>query len=241
MCRNKDFVIGVISSLLLTVGGQGAERPDPKRWEADIAKLEAQQAATPLPPGGIIFVGSSSIRNWDLGKSFPKLPVANHGFGGSHLADSVYFADRLVIKYQPQVVVLYAGDNDMANGLTAEQVVEDYRQFVRVIKQSLPNTRIVYIPIKPSIARWNLYPEMARANREIRRIVENDSTQKYLEIEPAMLNKEGRPRKELFLEDGLHVNELGYAIWADKLRPMLDELLATPSASQSRKGEATKQ
>jgi lysophospholipase L1-like esterase len=215
------IVTWVLSVLLATNFVMAAEHLDPKRWEKDIQKFEEAEKTQPVEPGGIVFVGSSSIRMWDLTKAFPGLPVVNRGFGGSHLADSVAYLDRLVVKHRPRLVVLYAGDNDIQHGLSSEQVVEDYRRFVDALHRALPDTRIVYIPIKPSVARWEKYPQMAKANRAIRAIIDESPFQDYLAIEEPMLNTEGVPNPALFQEDGLHLNEAGYQIWTELLRPLL--------------------
>jgi hypothetical protein len=123
------------------------------RWAKEMAAFEQQDKASPPAPGGIVFVGSSSIRLWDLGRSFPGLPILNRGFGGSQIIDSVNHADLLVIKHKPRTVVFYAGDNDLAGGKTPGAVLADYQAFVAKVRSALPDARIVFIGIKPSIQR----------------------------------------------------------------------------------------
>ncbi|MDB2673949.1 hypothetical protein N9Y81_03250, partial [Akkermansiaceae bacterium] len=118
----------------------------PDKWEKDIAKFEAAAKAKPLPKKALLFVGSSSIRMWDLKQSFPDRVTINHGFGGSELEDSLHFADRIIIPHAPKIVFLYAGDNDINKGKTAERVVDDYQKFVKKLHRSLPKTRIVFLP-----------------------------------------------------------------------------------------------
>src|SRR5690242_4123501 len=114
---------------LLVPHTRAEEKPDFSRWEKDIAAFEKSDRDRPPPKNAVLFVGSSSIRLWDLAKSFPDVPTINRGFGGSQLADSVHFAPRIVLPYEPRVVVLYAGDNDLAAGKTPEQVHADFRAF----------------------------------------------------------------------------------------------------------------
>lgn len=119
-----------------------AERPDPRRWQATIEEVSADDGPA-VTPGLICFVGSSSIRMWDLERWFPDYPTINRGFGGSHIADCTYYADPLIIKHRPAVVVFYVGDNDIAAGLTPEQVAEDYRVFVNRIRATLPEVQLL--------------------------------------------------------------------------------------------------
>lgn len=193
----------------------------PTRWEANIRKFEQMDRQSPPKPGGVLFVGSSSIVRWELGKFFPNLPTLNRGFGGSQLADVVYFADRIVLPYQPKAIVLYAGDNDLAAGKTPEQVAADYEAFVKKVHAALPKTRIIYITIKPSLARWRLIDSIRQVNRLICERAAKDDRLIVVDIERAMLGPDGLPRKDLLDKDGLHLNEAGYKIWSDLVRPHL--------------------
>jgi len=191
------------------------------KWEKEIAALEGSDAKQSPPENGIVFVGSSSIRMWSLAKSFPDLPVINHGFGGSQLADSVYFAPRLVLPSKPRIVVLYAGDNDLASGKSPQQVAEDYRQFVAVVRKALPETRVVYIGIKPSLKRWHLIDKVREANQLIQQQVAEDEKQAFVDIDAPMLGEDGKPRQELFVSDGLHLSAEGYSLWTKLVLPTL--------------------
>lgn len=191
------------------------------RWESAIAAFEKQDAESPPPKHANLFVGSSSIRMWKLEESFPQYEVINRGFGGSQTADSTYFADRIVIPYEPDVVFLYAGDNDIAGGKSPEQVFEDYKAFVAKVHDSLPDTKIVYIAIKPSIARWKLVGEMREANALIAKETESSDLLAFIDIDPLMLDEDGQPREDYLLGDGLHLTKSGYAVWAEVVKPYL--------------------
>jgi lysophospholipase L1-like esterase len=158
---------------------------------------------------------------WDLAKWFPESPTINRGFGGSLICDSTHFADVLVVKHRPRAIVFYAGDNDVNAGKSAEQVYADFRAFVARIRKSLPETPIVYIAIKPSIARWELRAVMQDANRRIAAECADDETLKFVDVWPAMLGDDGKPRRELFVDDGLHLNDAGYKVWTNLLQPYL--------------------
>lgn len=200
----------------------------PERWKDDMVAFKEQDQSDPPPEGGIVFVGSSSIRMWDLPKSFPDLPAINRGFGGSELCDSVHYFDLLVARHEPQVVVLYAGDNDAAGGKKAEQILADFRAFVGQMKEKLPESRLVYISIKPSLARWKLADEMQKANRRIAAECRHDEERlHFVDVWPEMLGPDHKPRKELFLDDGLHMNDEGYQIWVSLLQEELQPLEQT--------------
>lgn len=200
-----------------------ADKFDPTRWEKAIAKFEAQDKASRPPAGANLFIGSSSIRGWKLQKWFPDHPTVNRGFGGSHIADSVHYADRIIHPYRPRVIVLYAGDNDIAGGKSPERVLADYKKFVEVVREKLPQTRIVFVAIKPSIARWKLVEKMRRANAKIREVTEQDELLEFVDIDEPMIGEDGRPREELFVKDGLHLSDAGYKLWSDLVRPHLQE------------------
>lgn len=193
----------------------------PEKWEKDIAKFEAAAKAKPLPKGALLFVGSSSIRMWDLPKSFPDRVTINHGFGGSELEDSLHFADRIIIPHAPKIVFLYAGDNDINKGKTAERVVEDYQKFVTKLRGSLPKTRVVFLPIKPSLARWEKWPEMNKANKIIKALAAKDPLLDYVNTATPMMGKDGKPMPDLFKKDGLHLNDKGYLIWNEVVKKWL--------------------
>lgn len=191
------------------------------RWEADMAKFAAQDRERPASKGGVVFVGSSSIRMWDLDESFPKLDALNRGFGGSETADSVKHVDLLVLRHKPRIVVLYAGDNDISNGKTPEQVAKDFDAFAAAVHTALPETKILYIAIKPSVARWKLADQMRDANRRIEATCKKNEHCEFIDVWPPMLGDDGKPKVELFVKDGLHLSDAGYAIWTKLLKPHL--------------------
>jgi lysophospholipase L1-like esterase len=201
----KTTMLFLISLLVLPLAA--------KDWEKDIAALEAKAAKAEYARGGCLFVGSSSIRMWDLKKSFPELATINHGFGGSELSDSIRYAERIVIPFQPEVVFLYAGDNDIGNGKSAEVVVKDFVTFAAKLRAALPGTQVVFLPIKPSLKRWALWPEMKKANSEIEMFTKTMAHLHYLDTATPMLGEDGKPMADLFMSDGLHMTEKGYAIW----------------------------
>lgn len=192
---------------------------DPTRFEADIRAFEAADRAKPPLLGGVVFVGSSSIKNWtDVAADFPGMLVLNRGFGGSILADVVYYADRIVLRYHPRLVVLYAGDNDLTLGRTPERVLGDYRAFVSRLRSAEPATRVVFVSIKPSPSRREYMDRARETNRRIQAEIARDSLQTYVDVFTPMLGPAGQPRPELFMADSLHMTRAGYLLWRTLLR-----------------------
>lgn len=192
-----------------------------KRWESSIETFEERDREAMPPEGAILFVGSSSIMLWNLEESFPELETINRGFGGSTIADVNQFVERIVTPYKPATIVFYAGDNDIAKGTTAEQVFEEFKTFVGKVRPGLPDAEILYISIKPSIARWNLWDEMNRANGLIEAYCSENESLSYVDLGKTILGEDGKPRADLLMQDGLHLNNDGYAKWNDALRPYL--------------------
>lgn len=206
--------LACVLSLLILIAAQQAARPA-QPFEKEIRAFEAADEKRMPPRGAVLFVGSSSIRMWKtLEKDFPDLVVINRGFGGSTIRDSIRYADRIVIPYRPKRIVLYAGDNDVAQGKTAGQVLADFKEFVTTVREKLPGVRIDFIAIKPSIQRWKMVEQMSEANRRVREHARAEKDIGYIDIFMPMLGDDGRPRRELFVADGLHLNEKGYALWA---------------------------
>jgi lysophospholipase L1-like esterase len=194
-------------------------------FEAEILAFEAADRVSPPGPGGIVFVGSSSIRLWStLADDMHPLPVINRGFGGSQLSHVVHFAYRIITPYAPSAVVVYAGDNDLAErtGKTAEIVLSDFQQLVAKIRERSPQARIYFLSIKPSKLRWARWPEMARANAMIQKWCAADPLLETIDVATILLAPDGEPRDDVFRLDGLHLNETGYRAWTQIVKPILE-------------------
>jgi lysophospholipase L1-like esterase len=193
-----------------------------ERYETEIRAFETADRASMPAPGGIVFVGSSSIKRWtSLATDFPGLPVLNRGFGGSTFPEANHYLGRAVLRYRPRTVVLYEGDNDIALGRSPRQVLDDYREFVRRVRDSLPGTRVVFIGIKPSPSRWKLVELQREANRLVRDAVATDTLLSYVDVFEPMLGANGRPRPALFVGDSLHMTPAGYAVWRTQVAPFV--------------------
>jgi lysophospholipase L1-like esterase len=218
------LAIGVALSFRLFSQTTAETKAAPEaKWEKDILSFEAADRTNPPPKDAVLFIGSSSIRLWtNLAQTFPGHKVINRGFGGSEVSDSVAFVPRIVTPYRPKLVLLYAGDNDIAAGKSAERVLSDFKAFVERIHATLPQTRIAYIAIKPCPAREKYLDQVKAANSLIQAYASSDNRLLFLDVFTPMLTKAGRPRADLFIRDGLHPNPQCYELWASVIRPILD-------------------
>ncbi|MCA9049104.1 MAG: hypothetical protein KDA89_10280, partial [Planctomycetaceae bacterium] len=197
------------------------------RYEKDMVRFEQQIADGKTLPGRVMFIGSSSIRLWNLERWFPGLDAVNHGFGGSEISDSIENFDRIVTPARPKTILLYAGDNDIGKGKTAERVHQDFRKFAELVRTKLNGqTHLAFIAIKPSLKRWSLAETMKSANDRIRTDCAADEHLTFVDIWQPMLGDDGLPRAELFAKDGLHLNDTGYELWTQVVSQSLGDRLA---------------
>lgn len=220
---------GVILLLMLMPAdckaADAAGAVDSTIWEKAIERFEAQDRQNPPPQNAILFIGGSNIRRWNLQDNFPDLPVINRGFGGSMIADAIFYFDRVVKPYRPELIVLYGGANDMGRGKkTPHQVLTDFRTFVDAVHENRPDTQILYISLPHFYSERDDSEAVAKVklvNQLIASAIAEDSRLTFVEVNKAMADADGQPRKDLFQRDGIHMNAKGYSIWAGKLRPLL--------------------
>ena len=212
------------------------------RWQSSFDDFAATDRARAPAPGGVLFVGSSSIRLWnDLETAFgPEPVVTRRGFGGSRLSDCVEWVDRLVLPYRPRLVVLYAGDNDIAEGATPEQVAARFDAFVDAVRAELPGTRIVYLSIKPSPLRAERLDAAREANMRIAERARVGSNLDFIDVFSPMLGPDGQPREELYAADRLHLNAAGYALWRSTIAAHLGADLAGSAAQAPSRSAAAR-
>lgn len=217
------------TTIIVLVAGACASTPapagdagEPSQWEDEIRAYEAADRMQPPVPGGVVFVGSSSIRMWEsLQDDFEGIDVVNRGFGGSQMSDALHFADRIILPYRPEMVVVYAGDNDLWAGETPQTVFEEFQALVERIQSELPETRVAFIAVKPSTARWRIADLIRQTNDLVESYAEQHPLVEYIDVFTPMLADDGSPRAELFIEDGLHLNEAGYELWESVVEPVV--------------------
>jgi lysophospholipase L1-like esterase len=191
---------------------------------SEIQHFKEQDSIHFPPKHAILFLGSSSFRKWeDVQEYFPGYTIINRGFGGSTIPDAIYYADEIVFPYNPKQIVIYEGDNDLASSdqITADSVLNRFEKLFSLIRKHLQNTSIAFVSIKPSPSREKLMPEMQEANSLIKNFLKGKRNTAFIDVYHKMLNKDGTPNKSLFIEDELHMNAKGYAIWKKIIQPYL--------------------
>jgi lysophospholipase L1-like esterase len=207
---------------LTTVSASAAE-PAAARWQSEFAAFARADEAHKPARGGVVFVGSSSIRLWDgLETAFERFPtVLKRGFGGSTMSDCVEHVGRLVLAYEPRLVVLYAGENDLAAGESPAAVSARVREFIELVRRAQPATHIAYVSIKPSPLRAAVLPAIRETNERVRDYIATVPNAQYIDVHSAMLGADGQPRGELFGADRLHMNAAGYTLWRREINARL--------------------
>ena len=219
----RHMRIALVAALLAIGISARAEAPDPDpgRFAAFIATFGKWDQQNAVPENPILFVGSSSIRMWPTAMAFPGRPVVNRGFGGSEISDVIHYFDQVVRPYNPVKIFLYAGDNDIGRGKSPAQVFDDYIQFAGMVETTFPDATLYFLSIKPSDLRWQHWPAMMEANSLIRDHAEQHDKLGYVDLATPLLDENGQTRN-VFIEDGLHLNSLGYALWQQAMLPYLD-------------------
>ena len=219
-----NHILAVLFLCLLSQGLTSPASAQESQWEDSIAAFAAADRQQAPQPGGVVFVGSSSIRLWrDLKTQLhAKRSIINRGFGGAKLSDCTKYVDRVVLPYKPRLVVVYAGDNDLAAGREPKDVLKEFVRFVARVRQALPETPIHYISIKPSPARAFLLPKVRETNNLIRQFASEGGNLEFIDVFTPMLDADGKPRPELFQTDRLHLNAAGYELWATIIGPHVD-------------------
>jgi len=203
----------------------------PPFWN-EIQAFKKEDSLTPPKKNPILFVGSSSFRLWtNVQEYFPKHTIINRGFGGSTLTDVIRYEEATIFKYKPRQVIIYCGENDLASSdtVTAKKVLQRFQKLFGDIRKRLPNVPVVFISIKPSPSRWRLKDKIIEANKLVKKFLATKKKTAFADVWPLMLDGEGRPNEALFVEDKLHMNQEGYAIWAK----VLDKYL-TPNPSPAK-------
>jgi lysophospholipase L1-like esterase len=230
----RTRLVGLGSGLLLLAavaqaqGQAQAEAPQapagPERWEAAVQKFEEADRQNRPADGAFVFIGASSIVRWtNLAQDFPGMSVLNRGYGGSVYRDLTPYIDRILVPYKPRKVVIYSGDNDLARGMTPEEVLADFKELIQVIHTKLPQAQVGVIAVKPSIRRWALYKSCLAVNAVLRELDKQDDRMTLIDIEQQMLGPDGQPNPELFVPDGLHLSPKGYEVWTAAVMPFLKQ------------------
>ena len=216
----------VILCFVFSFEVKSQEYPDPKRFYNEIkSELEEspfKKSDKPL----IVFSGSSSIRFWiDLDEDFIEYDILNRGFGGSIFSDLNYFINELIIKHNPDLIVLYEGDNDIAFNIPTEYIYDDFKKSYELIRKKNENVPIIYIAPKPSPARWDKKNKYHELNNLIKEFCKMKQKTYYFDTWSIMIDNEGNIPKKYFWTDMLHMNKSGYQVWKKNLKPLINKIL----------------
>ena len=194
-------------------------------FKQEIVQFQKSDSIVMPPKGQIVFAGSSSFTRWkDVAIYFPGYPIINRGFGGASLVDLIYYVDEAIIKYQPSQVFIYCGENDMADVDTVSPatVLNRFKTLHRILLKKLPrSTKIIFVSLKPSVARWHLESKFIEANKLIESYIATQKNIQYLDVHTAMLDENKEVFKDIFISDKLHMNPKGYLIWQKQFIPYL--------------------
>ncbi len=195
------------------------------RFDQAISNMEKEDSSRTVRANEVLFTGSSSIRMWStLGLDFDPIPVINRGFGGSTLPEVIHYADRIIFSYHPKLIVLYCGENDISDGATPEQVLNSFKKLDGMIRAKDSTTKLIFISMKPSINRWNLWEKYQKGNAMIQEYINTKDDRYYLDCSTVMLTEAGEPDPSIFVEDKLHMNAKGYEGWKALVRPMVEKV-----------------
>lgn len=210
----------VMIVLSLILAGAGAWSQDPGRFREEVEKLVLRNDSLwDNAKETIVFTGSSSIRTWDsLQSDFPDYQIINSGFGGSHASDLMVYMDKLILRYNPSKVFIYEGDNDLSMRKRPGKILKDIEVILSKIWSARPDTEIILISAKPSISRWGRRRAFKRLNRRYRRMASRIPNLDFIDIWNPML-KGRKLNEDLYIEDGLHMNQKGYRIWKEVIKP----------------------
>jgi lysophospholipase L1-like esterase len=199
------------------------DNPDPLRFQDEINSYKQADKTNPPPDGCYLFIGSSSMRMWkSLEEDFKDYPVINRGFGGSHFSDAIYYFEDLILAYNPEKIVIYEGDNDIAGNKSPNTIMKDLKELLGMIRGNLNHPDIAIISAKPSPRRWDLKDKYEKLNAKFKKLASKNEDLTYIDVYTDMLNENGVPEPELFLEDSLHMTGKGYLIWKKQIRPFIE-------------------
>jgi lysophospholipase L1-like esterase len=194
-------------------------------FKQEVLQFQKSDSIVMPPKGQIVFAGSSSFTRWkDVAMYFPGYPIINRGFGGATLVDLIYYVDEAIIQYQPSQVFIYCGENDMADVDTVSPatVLLRFKTLHTILLKKLPRaTKIIFVSLKPSVARWHLETKFIEANKLIEGYIATQKNMQYLDVHTAMLDEKKEVLKDIFIADKLHMNPKGYLIWQKQFASFL--------------------
>lgn len=212
----------LIPVIIILLGTLFSNAQDPNRFKDQVNELVNKEYNFSPDKNLVVFTGSSSIRMWkDVADYFPDYNIINNGFGGSHFSDLLYFYNEMIVKPAPKILLIYEGDNDIASDKKPAKVMKEVKKLHKNIQQDLPETRLIFILPKPSIARVHLKNQYISFNKKLKKYCRKQNNIEIADVWNPMLDVKGNVFKDIFLEDGLHMNKKGYDIWGKVIGELL--------------------
>ncbi|MFM6994478.1 MAG: GDSL-type esterase/lipase family protein [Sediminibacterium sp.] len=223
---NRSFKVKKVFILFFVIAiFQASSTLQAQPFKQEVAQFQKSDSIVMPPKGQIVFAGSSSFTKWkDVAMYFPGYPIINRGFGGATLVDLIYYVDDAIIQYQPSQVFIYCGENDMADvdTVSPSTVLHRFKTLHGILLKKLPKaTKIFFVSIKPSIARWHLESKYLEANNLIKAYIDTQKNCQFLDVHTMMLDENKEVLKDIFIADKLHMNAKGYQIWQKQFVPFL--------------------
>jgi lysophospholipase L1-like esterase len=224
LIKMKFFKIIVIALIAFGTSPLKAQQSFPY-WN-EVQKFKKQDSVKFPAANQILFIGSSSFTKWtDVQQYFPAYPILNRAFGGSTLLDLILYRYDILYAYQPKQIVIYCGENDFAasDTVTVQTVANRFQLLFQLIRSKYKNIPVAYVSMKPSPSRTLLLPKFIQANQLIKKYLATKNNTAYIDVYSHMLNADGKPMANIFLQDQLHMNATGYAIWKKIIQPYLSK------------------
>lgn len=223
--RTRIFQNSLLALILFVIALPitAQQQNDSTRWEPAMQRFEEQDRAAPPPDGAIVLTGSSSIARWNdqAAAALAPLTVIARGFGGSVMEDVLYHLDQVALQYKPRAILIYEGDNDTARGIANDKIIGQFKQIVDKIHAALPETRIYVLSVKPSVLRVNVWHEAQQVNAGLKAVAHGDSLVYFVDVASPFLTADGSVMTDIFVEDNLHLNDMGNLIWGSAIRAAL--------------------
>ena len=220
----KLFLSFAVFAVLFAQAKTEQEKSYP--YENEILQFEKMDRDSMPPANAVLFVGSSSIRIWKtLAEDMAPIPVINRGFGGSQAHQVLHYIHRIVFPYKPQAIVFYEGDNDIAAGKSPSQFIEECGVFMDSVYHRLPGVPVFFLSPKPSYARIKLEPVRNEACELLQKFCASAKDAEYIDVSTVMFDSEGTLKKDIFLDDQLHMNAKGYVLWTKIIKKRLTDFL----------------
>ena len=220
--RSSQILLLLLALLVFPVATY-AQNTDPTRWEETMQRFEQQDLLDPPPEGAILLTGSSSIARWNdqAAAALAPLTVIPRGFGGSVMGDGLYHLERVALKYKPRAILIYEGGNDTSYGIPENKILGQLKQIIAKIHDQLPTARIYVMSVKPSVLRQNVWSNAEKVNRGYEAIAKNDPLVYHIDSASPFLKANGSVMTDIFVDDNLHLNDMGNLIWGSTIRAAL--------------------